>query len=210
MDQDEKLCLMDDRELRLERLNWVSRIAQYQKQYQEAQAKHKRAETKIIKAQLDQAAARLELTESQLKRTVITASFKGLVLSGDLSQRLGGATSKGEILFEIAPLDQYRIILEVDERRITDVSEGQQGVMILSALPDDKIDFTVEKITPITQAKEGLNYFRVEAVPSIVVDRLRPGMEGVGKIFVDRRNLFSIWTRNMREWFKLKFWEYLP
>lgn len=210
VEQDEKLCMMDDRELRLERLNWVSKIAQYQKQYQEAQAKHKRAETKIIKAQLDQAAARLELTESQLKRTVITAPFKGLVLSGDLSQRLGGAASKGEILFEIAPLDRYRIILEVDERRITDLSVGQQGVMIISALPDDKIDFTVEKITPITMAKEGLNYFRVEAVPSVVVDRLRPGMEGVGKIYVDRRNLFSIWTRNMREWFKLKAWEYLP
>ena len=206
--QDEKLCVMDDREYRLERLNWISKIAQYQKQYQEAQAKHERAETNIIKAQLDQANARLELTESQLKKTLLTAPFKGLVLSGDLSQRLGGAAGKGEILFEIAPLDQYRIILEVDERRITDVSVGQQGMMILSALPGEKIAFTVDKITPITLAKEGLNYFRVEARLSTGEDRLRPGMEGVGKIYVGRRNLFSIWTRNMREWFKLKIWEY--
>ena len=210
VEQDEKLCVMDDRELRLERLNWISKTAQYEKQYQEAQAMHKRAEAKIIKAQLDQAEARLSLAETQIKRTVLTAPFKGLVLSGDLSQRLGGAVGKGEILFEIAPLDQYRIILEVDERRITDLSVGQKGTMILSALPNKKIAFTVEKITPITLAKEGLNYFRVEASPPVFVDRLRPGMEGIGKIYVDRRNLFSIWTRNMREWFKLKLWEYLP
>lgn len=208
--QDEKLCVLDDRELRLERLNWISKIAQYQKQYQEAQALHKRADAKIIKAQLDQATVRLDLTESQLERTVLTAPFKGIVLSGDLSQKLGGAVGKGEVLFEIAPLDEYRIILEVDERRISDVSIGQQGWMILSALPNDKINFTVDKITPITTAREGLNYFRVEAKPSIVVDRLRPGMEGIGKIYVDRRNLFSIWTKSMREWFKLKIWEYWP
>ena len=210
VEPDEKLCVMDDRELRLKRLNWASKIAQYQKQFQEAQAMHKRADAKIIKAQLDQAEARLELTESQINRTVLSAPFKGLVLSGDLSQRLGGAVGKGETLFEVAPLDRYRIILEVDERRITDVSVGQRGTMILSALPNENIAFTVEKITPITLAKEGLNYFRVEASPSEVVDRLRPGMEGIGKIHVDRRNLFSIWTRNMREWFKLKIWEYWP
>lgn len=210
VDQNEKMCVMDDRELHLERLNWVSKMAQYQKQFQEAQAKHRRAEAKIIEAQMDQATARLELTESQLERTVLAAPFKGLVLSGDLSQRLGGAVSKGEVLFEIAPLDEYRIILEVDESRITDVSAGQEGWMILPALPNEKIAFTVEKITPIATAKEGLNYFRVEAKPSIVIDRLRPGMEGIGKIYVDRRNLFSIWTRNLREWFKLKLWKYFP
>ena len=208
--QDEKLCVIDDKELRLERLNWISKIAQYQKQYQEAQALHKRAEAKIIEAQLDQASTRLELTESQIKRTVLTAPFKGIVLSGDLSQRLGGAVGKGEVLFEIAPLDEYRIILEVDERNISDVSVGQKGWMILSALPNDTIPFTVEKITPITTAGEGLNYFEVEAKPSGVFDRLRPGMEGVGKIFVDRRNLLSILTRNFREWIRLKIWEYWP
>jgi multidrug resistance efflux pump len=208
--KDEKLCVLDDRELRLERLNWTSKIAQYEKQYQEAQALYKRADAKIIKAQLDQATVRLDLTENQLERTVLTAPFKGIALSGDLSQKLGGTVGKGEVLFEIAPLDEYRIILEVDERRISDVCIGQQGWMILSALPNDKISFTIDKITPITTAKEGLNYFRVEAKPSFVIDRLRPGMEGVGKIYVDRRNLFTIWTKSMREWFRLKIWEYWP
>ncbi|WP_321419870.1 efflux RND transporter periplasmic adaptor subunit [uncultured Desulfobacter sp.] len=207
--KDATMCVLDDREYRLERLNWISKTAQYQKQYQEALAKHERAEAKIIKAQLNQAAARLELAESQLERTIIRSPFEGLVLNGDLSQRLGGSVSKGEILFEVAPLDNYRIILEVDERRIADVSEGQKGQMILSALPNGDVNFIVEKITPITRAGDGLNYFRVEAKPSVVLDRMRPGMEGIGKIYVDRRNLFSIWTRNIREWFKIKFWEYL-
>jgi hypothetical protein len=132
------------------------------------------------------------------------------VLSGDLRQRLGGSVEKGEILFEVAPLDAYRIILEVDERRIADVKENQHGVVVLSALPNEKINFVIGKITPISTAKEGLNYFRVEAKPETISQRFRPGMEGIGKIFVDRRNLVSIWTRDFREWVKLWVWRWWP
>ena len=204
------MCTLDDRDLRLERLNWLSKRTQYQRQYQEALAKHNRAEAKIIKAQLNQAGARLNLVGSRMKRSRILAPFRGIVLSGDLSQRLGGPVEKGEVLFEVAPLTAYRIILHVDERRIADIKVAQHGRMILSALPDEHFDFTVEKIIPIATAKEGRNYFRVEARPSAISSRLRPGMEGIGKIYVDRRKLISIWTRDLREWLRLWLWSWCP
>jgi multidrug resistance efflux pump len=204
------MCTVDDRDLRLERLNWLSKQTQYQRQYQEALAEHKRAEAKIIKAQLEQATARLNLVESQLERTLIVAPFTGIVLSGDLSQRLGGSVEKGENLFEVAPLDAYRVIFEIDERRIADVRVGQHGYMILSALPHEHFDLVVEKVTPISIAKEGLNYFRVEATLRNISELLRPGMEGIGKLHVDRRNLLSIWTRDLREWLRLWVWSWWP
>lgn len=202
------MCTLDDRDLRLERLNWLSKKVQYQRQNQEAVAKHNRAEAKIIEAQLAQASARLELVERQLERTLIEAPFNGIVISGDLSQRLGGSVEKGEILFEVSPMDAYRIILEVDERRIADVRVGQEGHMILSALPNEKFKFGITKITPISIPKEGLNFFRVEALPENISGRIRPGMEGIGKIQVDRRNLFSVWTRDLREWLRLWIWSW--
>ena len=204
------MCTLDDRDLNLERLNWLSKQTQYQRQYQEALAEHNRAEAEIIKSQLNQATARLNLVESQLERTKIVAPFRGIVLSGDLSQRLGGSAEKGEILFEVAPLDAYRVILEVDERRIADVKTGQSGYMILSALPHDRFEFVVERITPISTAKEGLNYFRVEATPETISERLRPGMTGIGKIYVGRRKLINVWTRDLREWLRLWIWSWWP
>jgi len=204
------MCTLDDRDLNLERLNWISKQTQYQRQYREALAKHNRAEAEIIKSQLDQATAELNLVESQLERTRIVAPFRGIVLSGDLSQRLGGTAEKGEILFEVAPLDAYRVILEVDERRIADVKTGQHGHMILSALPRDRFDFVVDRITPISIAKEGLNYFRVEAGPETISERLRPGMTGIGKIYVGRQKLIYVWTRDLREWLRLWIWSWWP
>lgn len=204
------MCTLDDRDLRLERLNIISRQSQYQRQYQEAAAAHNRAESEIIKAQLDQAAAQLELVESEIERTSIKAPFRAIVLRGDLSQRLGGSTEKGEVLFEIAPLDSYRIILKVDERYIEDIEPGQDGHVILSSLPDETYGFTVEKITPITTAEGGMNYFRVEATAKDISERLRPGMTGVGKIYVDRRKLIDVLTRDLRDWLKLKLWAWRP
>ena len=206
--KDTVICALDDRDLRLERLNWLSKKTQFKRQYQQAVAEHNRAEANIINARLDQAEARLALVESRLERTIIRAPFRGIVISGDLSQNLGGSVEQGEVLFEIAPLDAYRVILKVDERRIGDVSEGQKGSLVLSSLPGSHFDFVVEKMTPISIAEEGHNYFRVEARLERVSERLRPGMEGIGKIFIDRRRLISIWTRDLREWLRLRLWSW--
>ena len=204
------LCSLDDRDLRLEKLAMVSRYRQMSRQYQESVAKHDRAKSGIIKAQMAQAQAELDLLDSKLERTKLTAPFAGLLVRGDLSQRLGGAVEQGEVVFEITPLDAYRVILKVDERRIADVFHGQRGTLVLSSLPQKSYPFVVDLITPITNAEEGRNFFRVEAHLTYINDSLRPGMEGVGKIFIDERRLISIWTRELVEWWQLFIWRWLP
>ena len=210
VDEGQLLCSLDDRDLRLEKLAMVSRYRQMARQYQESVAKHDRAKSGIIKAQMGQAQAELDLLDSKLERTQLTAPFAGLLVRGDLSQRLGGAVEQGEVVFEITPLNAYRVILNVDERRIADVKKGQQGTLVLSSLPEEAYPFVVDLITPITTAKEGRNFFRVEAHLTYINDSLRPGMEGVGKISIDNRKLFSIWTREMVEWVTLTLWNWLP
>ena len=204
------LCSLDDRDLHLEMLAKKSQQRQLSRQYQEEVAKHDRAQAKIIKARLNQSQAELDLIVAKLERSRLTAPFAGLLVSGDLSQRLGSAVEQGEVLFEVTPLDAYRVILKVDERRIADVQKGQQGSLVLSSLPYQQYQFTVSKITPLTKAEDGRNYFRVEAQLQTVDDSLRPGMEGVGKISIDRRKLISIWTRDLLEWVRLTLWNWLP
>ena len=210
VEQGTLLCSLDDRDLRLEKLAKLSKIRQMEQQYQESVAKHDRAQTVVIRAQLEQSQAELELLDQKLERTKLTAPFSGLLVSGDLSQRLGSAVTHGEILFELTPLDAYRIILKVDERRIADVKPGQQGSLVLSSLPQDRFSFMIKKLTPIARADEGRNYFKVEAELTELSDKLRPGMEGVAKINIDSRRLVSIWTRDFREWARLSFWAWLP
>jgi multidrug resistance efflux pump len=206
----EVLCALDDRDLKLERLKWRSQREQYVKQYQQALAQRNAALVQIVAAQIAQAEAELALVEDHLQRAQIRAPFESLIVTGDLSQAIGGPVERGKVLFEVAPLEVYRVILEVDERDIAEVAVGQEGHLVLPAFPNEPLPLTVEKLTPVSTAREGRNYFRVEARLTHTPARLRPGMEGVGKIAIDRRLLLWIWTHQAIDWLRLQLWSWLP
>jgi len=209
--QGQVMALLDDRDLRLEKLKWVSERAKQMGEFSEALAKHERAQVRVLRTQIDQAEAQIALIDEQLARLRILAPFDGFVVRGDLSQALGGPVERGDVLFEVAPLHSYRVILEVDERDVGTVTVGQRGVLALSGLPDESLPIQVEKVTPISSAEEGRNYFRVEArlegEPSA---KLRPGMEGVGKINIDERLLIWIWTYKAIHWLRMFVWSWWP
>jgi RND family efflux transporter MFP subunit len=204
------LATLDDRELSLERVRWSSQLQQLLNQYRQALAERDAAQVAILTAQVDQARAQLGLVEDQLAKTRIAAPFDGVVVTGDLSQELGAPVQRGEVLFEVAPLDEYRVVLQVDERDIEELESGQTGTLAFTAFPGESFSFAVEKITPVSTPSEGRNTFRVEAELAETPPRLRPGMEGVGKVEVDRRRLLWIWTHEAVDWMRLKLWNWLP
>jgi multidrug efflux pump subunit AcrA (membrane-fusion protein) len=164
----------------------------------------------VLTKKIAQADAELALLSEQLARARIAAPFDGVVVSGDLSQSLGAPVEVGDVLFEVTPLDAYRVMLQVDEREIGEVRVGQTGHLVLTAMPEAKLGFSVRKITPVSVSEEGNNFFMVEAALDEATPRLRPGMEGFGKIRVDRRRLIWIWTHDLFDWMKLKAWTWLP
>ena len=204
------LCALDDKDLRLERVKWSSQRAQLVKEHRLAMAEHERARVSILSAQIEQADAQTALLDEQLARTRITAPFDGIIVSGDLTQQLGAPVRRGDVLFEVAPLDAYRIILSVDERDINAIAVGQTGELALSGLPGERFDMQVEKITPVSTPEEGRNVFRVEARLDETSVPLRPGMEGVGKVNIDRRKIIWIWTHDLVDWVRLWTWSWMP
>jgi len=204
------MARLDDRDLLLERRNWSGKLAQLVKEHRKALAQHDRSQVNFLSARIDQAEAEFQLLEAQLERTRLVAPFDGIVVKGDLSQSLGSPVERGELLFEVAPLDGYRIILKVDQRDIGEPKPGQSGQLALTALPGKQLPLTVQRITPVSIAEDGFNYFRVEAHLDEPVPGLRPGMEGVGKIEIDRRRLIWIWTHSLTDWLRLWIWSWLP
>ncbi len=204
------LAALDVRDLRLERVKWLSETSQLDKQVREAMAERDAAQAEILAASMARAEAELTLVEDRLARAEVRAPFDGVVVSGDLSQQLGAPVEEGDVLFEVAPLDTYRVIVRVDEREIDEMAVGQEGQLVLTALPDQPLPIRVEKITPVAEAAEGNNTFRVEATLLEGHPRLRPGMEGVAKVNVDRRHLAWIWTHEAVDWIRLAVWKWIP
>jgi multidrug resistance efflux pump len=204
------LATLDDQDLVLERLRWSTTRRQRLTEYDRALAKGERAESNIIRSQIDQADAQLALIDEQLARTKIAAPFDGVVVSGDLSQKVGGSVERGQELFKIAPLNSYRVILKIDESDIGAIEEGHHGTLVVASLPDLPLQFHIERITPIAEQAEGRNFFRVEALLDGTSERLRPSMEGVAKTDIERRLLIRIWTEKLVNWVRLAIWRWLP
>jgi multidrug efflux pump subunit AcrA (membrane-fusion protein) len=204
------LAVLDDRELRLERARLESLRDQLERQRALALAQSNAAQLGIARAQIEQTLARLRLVGDQLGKTRVVADADGVIVTGDLRESLGAPMDKGRVLFEIAPLDAYRLVVEVDERDVADVAVGRSGHLLLASAPFDPVPFTVAAITPVATARDGRNFFRVEARLDGARERLRPGMEGVAKIDVDRRLLISIWTRSLLDRIRLAAWTWAP
>jgi RND family efflux transporter MFP subunit len=210
VEEGQVLARLDDRDLRLDVQKWQGQKARLEGEYREALAGLDRTRVSILRAQIDQALAQLELAREQLARTTVVAPFGGIVLEGDLDRALGSPLDQGSVLFTLAPVDGYRIIVEVDGRDISDVVVGQPGRLTLAALPGRRIPLVVERITPISTSEDGRSYFRVEASLDETVAGLRPGMEGIAKIDAGRRQLLWIWTHELIDWLRLRIWSLLP
>lgn len=207
--KDQILASLDNRDLVLERLRWVTEQQKKLYEYQQAIGEHDRAAAKIADAEREQADAQIKLIDEQLARTVLRAPFSGLVVAGDLSQVIGASVERGQALFRIAPLDAYRVILKIDESQIGDVDVGDHGVLRVTSLPNEDFPMLIEKITPVADIADGRNVFRVEAALEGDTSRFKPGMNGVGKIDIDQRRLIWIWTRSIMNWLKLRSWQWL-
>ena len=210
VDKGQVLCQLDDRELKLEQNRWRSERDQYSGKLREAMANHQLADIQILGAQLQQAEAQLALVTDRLARTTVRAPFDGVIISGDLSQLIGSPVEAGKKLFDIAPLQSYRVILQVDERDVRHLQAGQKGKLMISGVVGQPVALTVIKVTPVASAQDGRNFFRVEASLTDPPLHLRPGMEGVGKVDTGERGLWWILTHSFTDWLRLSLWTWLP
>jgi biotin carboxyl carrier protein len=204
------LATLDEKDLELEYAKWQSEESKLQREHRSAMAERDRSEVSILSAQLQQAKVQLQLVEEQLSRTKLVAPYAGIVVEGDPGQSLGAPVERGDLIYTIAPLNGYRVILQVDERDIGEISVGQQGALTLSSLPNAKLAINVTRITPVASVEDGRNRFRVEADLLDANKHLRPGMEGVAKVSIEERRWLWTWTHRLTNWLRLWAWTWWP
>jgi len=204
------LAELQDNDLALDRLRHIAQRRQYKLELDRALSRRDLAASGIARSQVEQKDAEIELSESMLERAQLRAPFDSVVVAGDLSQAVGRPVSRGDVLFELAPLDKYRVTLVVPEMEIQSVRVGQTGQVLLTALPEKPFEFVVQSITPVARVVEGVNGFEVLADLKEPDPRLRPAMEGVAKIDAGRRSFVWIWTHELMYWLRVKLWALIP
>jgi RND family efflux transporter MFP subunit len=204
------IATLDDTDLKLDADKWRADFDVAERKEREAVAGGKRVDMRLAAAQGAQAQAQLQLAEEKLRRVQLVAPFDGVIVRGDLSQQRGTPVEQGKVLFELAPLTAWRLILKVDERDIAYVDARRKGELALAGLAGVRHSFVVKRVTSIAAAEGGVNHFRAEAEIGDAAVNLRPGMEGIAKIECGTATALWVASRRLLSWLRLTVWEWTP
>lgn len=200
------LATLDERDLVIDRNKWQGELNKLKTSFSQALTTRDRSQIGLLQAKKQQVAAELELVEQKLDRTRVVAPFSGVLVSGDLNQSLGAPVEIGQTLFEIAALEDFRLLLSVSEQDVARVKPGQISRVRLSSMPGQSFAATVEELIPVAVQNEGRNVFRVQAAIESGNGELRPGMQGIAKIATEKDPLIWIVLHPLIDKFRLLFW----
>ena len=205
--QGQVLAQLDDKSIQLEIQRWLGEKQEYERQYNRELTALNPVEMRIAKAKIAQADAQLNLYRERLQRVRITAPIDGVIIKGDLSRAIGSPVQRGQVLYEIAPLDAFKLIIQVPQKSIRHVEQGQSGEVLLSSLPHRALPFSVISVASVYSEQEQDIVYRVEAqINNPELASLRPGMSGYAKINVGRKPYAWLIAHPLLDWLALKFW----
>lgn len=157
-------------------------------------------------ASLTELRANLDIVEHEIQMATIVAPLDGILIEGDLRERIGDRFSKGEPLFRIAAGTGYTLELFIDESDVDDVTGTEPGHFATFARPEVDFPLTVTRVAPAAEKRGDINTFRVEAQIDVDAPWLRSGMQGVARIDAGERRPLWIWTHEIIDHLRMKSW----
>ncbi len=197
---DSRELLMQQTELQAERDRNVADARRYE-------AEGDLSQMKLSQLAIEQADAKLKVIDYRLARTEVRAPFDGVIVEGDLKERLSSPTQVGEILMRLVEISDTYGELQVDERDIHFLEKDMKGEMAFTSRPEDKFGVSLDTYEPVAVIKESGTYFRVRVnVNEVPEDWWRPGMSGVCKVDIGKRSVAWVYLHRTWEFVRLKLW----
>lgn len=201
------LVTLDRRELLLEEANVTAARDKSDREARAYEAEGKLAEALMAKAIRKQEESKLGILSHRLAMTEVKAPFDGIVVEGDLRERLASPVQVGEQLFKVVQIRDLVGELQVDERDIGFLSQGLQGELAFASRPSDRFGVKIMHYEPVAEVREQGNIFRLRVqVQGDPQDWWRPGMSGVCKVNAGEASLLWIFTHRTIETIRMWLW----
>jgi membrane fusion protein (multidrug efflux system) len=181
--QGQLLARLDDREARA-RLE-ISRVTLNETRLAYERAQKLQGESLIspeeyerAKAAYESARAQVDQDEIQLDYTTITAPFGGLIIARYV--KFADQIAVNQQLFRISDFDPLWLPIQVPERELSKLREGQRAYLTVEPWPGERFEARVLRISPVVDAATGTIKVTLETRPQ---GKLRPGM--FARVFVE-------------------------
>ncbi|MDQ7781620.1 MAG: efflux RND transporter periplasmic adaptor subunit [Desulfomonilaceae bacterium] len=159
----------------------------------------KLAESKLVELKAKTVLAQLDYLEWQKRLLDIKAPASGIVITKHVDTLVGKKLKAGEPFCEIAVPGELCTQVYVPEDKVGRLKTGQEGNLYLNDKPMTGYPIVVTEVAPAAEAVPRLgNVYQVKAAirgengPPVKV-----GMKGVGKIYTEKSNVYSILTQRL-------------
>ncbi len=169
-------------------------------------AKREPGDLRIHEAKQRSLQAQLAIIDARIAEAQVRAPQDGLILDGDLRERLGGRIEMGTPMFELARYDVASVVLRVPEKQVLAAASSVGATFAPAAQPERAMPLASLRIAPASTIVDAHNVFLGEATVAIDLDMLPPGMEGFVHIDAGPRSAFWVLTHRLTDWLYLNFW----
>lgn len=203
----DRLLKLYTKELELEESASLADVTRYRREAEKARAANMLAEMRVALALADQSQARLDLIRYRLSEATIKAPFDGVLIEGDLRERLAAPVKQGDGLMKIARIENLFVEAEVSERDVHDILGKERGEIAFVSQPKFKFAIRIVKIEPAAFPRSEGNVFLVRCEFERAAEKWwRPGMSGICKLSVAKRSLWWILTHRTADFLRMKLW----
>lgn len=207
VNQGDALLKLDTDDLELEQSSIIADLNRFKREAEKARAARQLADMRISEALVEQNQARLELVQWRISQATLKSPIDGIMVEGDLKERLGAPVREGEVLFRIARIDRLYVEAEANERDIDDVLGAVDGEIAFVSQPKEKFPISIDRVEPSAVTKTSENVFLIRtAFLENPESWFRPGMSGVAKLNAGKRSLFYIFTHRTVDFLRMFFW----
>lgn len=198
---------LDTSELLLEETAALADLTRYQRDSEKARATRALADMRIAESMAEQARARLGLVRYRLQSALIRSPFSGVVVEGDLRERIAAPVKQGDPLFKVARLDTLYVEAEINERDVHEILGRTRGEIAFVSQPKQKYSATLVRVEPAAIPKKDANMFLVRlTLDGKPESWWRPGMSGLCKLGGEKRTLLWILTHRTVDFLRMKLW----
>lgn len=206
----QEVARLDTADLRLNEAELEAQLARFLAEEALSRQNRDLGAAAVAQAEANEVRARLAKVRSEIERSVIRAQSDGMVVEGDLRQRIGSRVTFGEALMQIAPRRDVEVKISVRNRDGDRLVPGLTGTLRLRAAPQTPLPVVVQRVKPGAEIIDGEARFVGYAVVEAGTMRLENGMQGVARLDLGQARLWQVWIRPTFEMAYLFFWRWLP
>ena len=192
------LAKMDGRELTWELSAAQAKRGQVEKQREVDLTERDVPKVLISQLEAEELDAQIDVLRYRTAHLQVKSPVDGIVLSSSLEKGQSAPVATGDVLYEIGPLDQLRLEIEVPSGEVPQIREGQHVKVWINGLEGRPIAAQIQQLQPRSELRQDRNVFIAKVTIDNPDKTFRPGMRGSARITGPRRPL--AWNLFHKPW----------